>query len=121
MTLLNYFVVKLFVWTNRLEVSNSSLISDLEKSKYCIFTASSVGLEAISNKCIPIFFGSDLENELTNPLFLYEARYKIFTFKELALKRKKLPKLEFFYPKYYNESNPRIIDNFIKKIEWKFK
>lgn len=117
MTLLNYFVVKLFVWTNRLEVSKCSLISDLEKSKYCIFTASSVGLEAIANKCIPIFFGSALENELTNPLFIYEGRFKIFTFTELTSKTKNLPKLEIFYTNYYNKLNPRAIYDFIEKFE----
>jgi hypothetical protein len=108
-SLINLLLIKLFLQANRLEISKSSLTTDLKKSTYCLFSASSVGLEAIPYKCIPIFLGSDLENELTNPLFVYSQKYKIFTFQEFNSKNKKLPSIKKFYPNYYNKLNPKII------------
>jgi hypothetical protein len=67
----NYLKLKLFLFLGLVSLSNNSLKEDLKLSKFCIYTASSVGVEAIDNYCTPIFFGTKLDYKYVNPLYIF--------------------------------------------------
>lgn len=62
--------LKILKRLQRIKISKVSLSDDLKVAKYCIYSASSVGVEAIYYKTIPIFYGTRLERIFTDPLFL---------------------------------------------------
>lgn len=86
---------------SEIHISNASLDKDLMSSEFCIYRGSSVGLESINYGCKPIFYGTQSERNVVDPL----------TLTNLPLKAKKMlvmkdQKYLFFYKinkkfKYY--------------------
>lgn len=107
MNLFYYHWCKLIIFRGRKGVDRSidNLDSDLCRSKYCVFTSSSVGIESLTHNCQPIFFGTELENIYCNPLFICASRFDTFLKIEgIELKTIKLKAKKSFL--YYDKLKP---------------
>ena len=77
----------------KIHISDGSLDKDLMISEFCIYRGSSVGLESINYGCKPIFYGTQSERKIVDPLALTN----------LSLKNKKMSVMkDQKYLFYYN-------------------
>ena len=87
--LMNYYIVrKLYLLIRSLKksqnftLSNNSLSTDLNLSKFVFYRSSVVGLQALNSNAIPVFY-SDSDNNLLNVIPQdFEIFYTVRTFKD---------------------------------------
>ena len=88
----NRYILRKLSKKDVFEISQSSLKIDLADAKYCIFRASSVGLESLAYQTIPVFYGNKWENENVNPLKIIDTDYIFLDSENLKLLKSLKPK-----------------------------
>ena len=103
----------------KIQISKSSLIKDISKSKYVLYRASSVVVEALQQGLIPIFYHDEKNYFQSDALWQLKSRFIIKKTSELNdilkhrrfLNKKKIAQNIQFANNFYRPINNKVLKN----------